>query len=187
MSFILLGILNAQAEAGAVGDYDLLETTILTSSASSVSFTGLGSYTDYKHLQIRYTGRCTASGSQEEFAIQVNGDTGSNYAAHRIFGNGSSVGSSAYTSQTSTFNLANLAATTSAANSFAAGVIDILDPFSTTKNTTFRALSGVTDATVIKLASGLHINTSAVSSFELTPFSGSFVTGSRFSLYGIRG
>jgi hypothetical protein len=32
--------------------FDLLETTTLTTSASSVTFSGLGAYSDYKHLQI---------------------------------------------------------------------------------------------------------------------------------------
>ena len=48
-----MGLLGAVSPELVTGAYDLLETTTLTSSASSVTFSGLGSYTDYKHLQIR--------------------------------------------------------------------------------------------------------------------------------------
>ena len=44
------------AAAGAVagGSYDLLETTILSSNAASVTFSNLNNYAaDYQHLQIR--------------------------------------------------------------------------------------------------------------------------------------
>jgi hypothetical protein len=73
-------------------------------------------------------------------------------------------------------------------NSFGAGVIDILDYSSTTKNKTVRAIYGVSDATPgVNLTSGLYAQTTAISSLTVTTATGNFAVGSRASLYGIRG
>jgi hypothetical protein len=75
------------------------------------------------------------------------------------------------------------------ANNFGFSVIDLLDPYSTTKNKTLRTLGGITDAAQnrIDMHSALWINTASLTSWQLFPELGNFVTGSRFSLYGIRG
>ena len=186
MSFILLGILNAQAEAAAAGDYDLLETTILTSSASSVSFSSLNSTygSDYKHLQLRWVARTDRSSTLNGFFSELNGDTGNNYSSHVIFGNGSSVSSSAQTSR-AYFLSGIVTGANQAANIYGSAVIDLLDPFDTSKNTTARTLSaGSSDR--IDLVSGQYINTNAVTQWTVRPEIGNFVSGSRFSLYGLR-
>jgi len=190
MSFVLLGILNSQAAgAGGAGAYDLLETTTLASSASSVSFTGLGSYTDYKHLQIRWVGRGDASVTFQDATMRVNSDSGSNYAQHYLRGTGSTVESDASTARTN-FTVGNVPFGSSASNAFGVAVIDILDFSSTDKNTTFRILSGDTIANQIALRSGLYVSTSSITSTELfasTVSGRNWDTGTRFSLYGIKG
>mgnify|MGYP000308785857 CR=1 FL=1 len=187
MSFVLLGILNSQA-AGAVGAgaYDLLETQTLSTAAASVTFTGLGSYTDYKHLQVRAVGR-SSFGSIDFLDLVVNSDTGSNYARHRLQGNGSSVTSGSGTSQ-SKLGLGQLNDDNSTANAFTAYVIDVLDFSSTSKNKTFRTLSGRADSgNVIMLRSGLYISTNAITDLEFSSAqSANLLAGSRFSLYGVK-
>jgi hypothetical protein len=76
-----------------------------------------------------------------------------------------------------------------AANAFGGSVIDILDPYSTTKNKTVRSLQGVAGATnnAIELRSGFRNNTESTTSISLTAISDNYVVGSRFSLYGIKG
>lgn len=186
MSFILLGILNSQALAGAGGAYDLLETQVLTSSASSVSFTGLDTFSDYKHLQIRAVTRTTRGSSNDVVLLNFNSDTGSNYAWHSLRGTGSAVTSGAGTSQTY-IQLGITQTTNNTANAFSPLVADILDFSSSSKNTTVRSLSGQTTGdTFIDLRSGLWDSTSAVTSMELTQFGSDFVAGSRFSLMGVR-
>jgi hypothetical protein len=187
---LLLGVVQAQA-AGDVsfGSYDLLATTILTSSAASVTFSSLGDYaTNYQHLQIRYAARTSVAGNGDGMFMRMNSDTGSNYARHYLQGTGSAVQSDAATSQTSITNFAQLSGNNSTANDFAAGVIDILDPFETTKNTTIRALSGQAGSeTRIRLGSGFYNNTASITTiFLATINSANFLTGSRFSLYGLR-
>jgi len=186
---LIMGIL-AQAAAAptppAGGTYDLLETEILTGSQASVTFSSLGSYSAYQHLQIRAMVRSNRAATNENVRIQFNNDTGSNYSRHQLRGTGSSVISEAATSQTSAF-VSTIAAASSTANSFTAQVTDLLDPFESTKNTTIRTLYGATSYQEIGLSSGAWFDTSAVTEIDLILQSGgSFVSGSRFSLYGLR-
>jgi len=172
---------NAPVSFGA---FDLLETTTLTSSASSVTFSGLDSFSDYKHLQIRYVIRSDWGTTSSQNNITFNSDTGSNYAYHLLIGSGSSVSSLGYTSRSFIYGGIGTGAN-SATGAFGTGVIDILD-FSATKNTTVRTLNGANDINRIGLDSGLWINTSAVTSATVTSNQGSYITGSRFSLYGVK-
>lgn len=185
---IPLGILAAAGvrPTVAAGAYELIETVILSSATSSVTFSNLNNYSStYQHLQIRATARYGTSGSfYDNMRVQVNGDTGSNYAWHRLKGNGSSVTSEASTSQT---NIILGAYSTSA--STAPNVIDILDPYETSKNTTFRALVGAAESTdrIISLNSGVWLNTAALTQIRLFTSSGDFQSNSRFSIYGLKG
>ena len=193
MSLVLLGILNSQAEgAGGAGAYDLLETQVLGSSAASVTFTGLDTLAaGYQHLQIRGTVRKDAGTGEFGDSIQLvfNSDTGLNYAYHDLNGNGSAVASFAVASDDSIVIRDITPRSGSTANIFGAFVTDILDFSSSTKNTTTRTLGGSTlpsGETDINLASGLYNNTSAITSIAISPTSPGFITGSRFSLYGVK-
>ena len=168
---------------------EFLEEVVLTSSASSVTFTGLASYATagYKHLQIRMVTKNTDT-SQSNLGITVNGDTAANYASHNLYGNGSSVFSNAASSQDKMlyFRTAN---STDAASIFGAAILDVLDFSSTNKKSTFKWFWGkpATSATEIGLASGLWNNTSAVTSISIFPFSSTFTAATRISLYGSKG
>ena len=188
MSLVLLGILNSQAAAvGGAGAYDLLETQVLATSASSVTFTGLGAYTDYQHLQLRYVVRSDRVSTVDVAIMRFNSDTGSNYAWHFLRGDGSLVESVAGTSQTYA-RIGLTSASTSTANEFSADVLDILDFSSASKNTTSRDFSGQTGNANVFLTSSLWNDTSAVTQIDILPQNGTnWVSGSRFSLYGIKG
>ena len=168
-------------------DEDFLEEVVLTSAASSVTFDNLDTYSDYKHLQIRIVARSDRpSFNDDPIKMVFNADTGANYAWHRILGNGSTVTSSAAPSNSS-LEMISVPAATSATDSFGASVIDILDFSDSSKNTTSRALTGMTDGTFITLTSGLYNNTLPVTSIRLeTTTANNYVSGSRFSLYGAK-
>lgn len=167
---------------------DFLEEVVLTSSAASVTFSGLDAYSDYKHLQVRFTARSDRSGAtQDAFYGYFNSDFNtSNYRTHNLFGNGSSV---------SSLTLANigqwaiLPGATETTNTFTGGIVDILDFSDTSKNTTIRSFEGKAGASAprINLWSNLWISTNAVTSIWLQPFGGNLIAGSRFSLYGSKG
>jgi len=173
---------------GAAADYELISTTVLGSSAASVTFSGLGtSAAAYKHLQVRYVARDNRGISgPNNVTARLNGDTGSNYSHHRLYGDGSTVSSFASSSVTS-FMAGAISSNNDTANAFGATVMDILDFSSTSKNKTIRLLSGVSSTgSVIQMSSGAWYSTAAMTSLEIIATSGSFITGSRFSLYGLK-
>jgi hypothetical protein len=189
MSFMLLGILNSQASGGAGTDFDLLATTTLTSSAANVSFTGLDSYSGYKHLQIRAVFRTDRGGSADQLWLNVNNDYGANYAWHRLGGSGSSAvaaSGSSYNYMTNYY----IAAADADAGNFGAFVFDFLDHNSTNKNTTIRSFGGFVDSgnQYVTLNSGLHLNTSALTSvsFDSGQSTANMVAGTRISLIGVK-
>jgi hypothetical protein len=188
---IPFGILSAaaQVEPAFASDYELISTTILGGTAASVTFSNLGDYSStYKHLQIRVAARSSDANPGVGVYSRLNADAGSNYRAHFLLGNGSSVLTGVLAVGTTGLS-GIITAAGAAANNFGIGVIDLLDPYSTTKNKTLRTLAGITDAAQnrIDLHSALWLNTASLTSWQLFPELGNFVTGSRFSLYGIRG
>jgi hypothetical protein len=193
---IPFGILSAAAGVEDAGPaYELIESAILTSNESSVTFSNLGTYAStYKHLQIRAVVRSSRTGDTgSALNIRINGDTGSNYATHTLRGNGSNVISTASTSTNVPQILDSIPATNAAGNAFAGGVIDFLDAYSTTKNKTIRNLGGIHGAgspanTFVFLNSVLYNSTSSITSIEFyDAVAANLVAGSRFSIYGIKG
>lgn len=187
---LLLGVVQAQAfEAAGAGSYDLLQTEILTGSQASVTFSSLGDYAGtYQHLQIRYVARTDTGTDIEQLRFQFNADTGSNYSAHGLFGVNGAVGSGAETSQTS--GQAGWMSRNASADVYAGGVVDILDPFKTTKNTTVRGLSGFYFGSgfqhMIALTSGAWYKTNSVTEIKLFGTTFNLPAECRFSLYGLR-
>jgi hypothetical protein len=194
MTLSALGIFSAAGAGGPVfsSDYELIETQILGSTQASVTFSSLGTYSStYKHLQVRYVARSTfAGGASGGVGIQLNSDTGNNYDSHHLLANGSSLSSSAFTSQAFIF-VGWTTGAGAAANIFSPTVFDILDAYSTTKNKTVRSVTGGMPAATggsIYLRSGQWRNTASITSIKIDPRdSTSWVAGSRFSIYGIKG
>jgi hypothetical protein len=175
---IPLGIL---ASAGGVSAaYELISTTVLGSNTSSVTFSSLPA--TYKHFQLRMVTLNTSSSNT--YKLQFNGDTGSNYAWHTLLGNATDVRSQASPSSTSMNFVGSWSGQSTTVP--ATAIVDILDPLSTTKNKTVRTLGGCQGSNEVGLYSGLWMSTSAVTSLTITGTAGSYTTGSRFSLYGLR-
>jgi hypothetical protein len=186
---IPFGVLSAAGAAvGFESDYELISTTVLGTATSEVVFSSLATYAStYKHLQIRAAARTGRTGfNTGAVSLRFNADTSSSYRYHELFGNGSSVSSFADSEQASIRGAFFVAADNTAANGFGAGVLDILDPYSTTKNTTTRALSGVATGG-LALTSGGFFKTDSITSITLFCIAATnFSAGSRFSLYGIK-
>jgi hypothetical protein len=187
---IPFGVLSAAAGGAPAGasDYELIESYILGSAQSSVTFSSLGDYSStYKHLQIRWVARSDRGSGAASFWFRFNGDTGSNYANHALYGD-TSVVSFGQTSQNRALITSVLPASGATANVYSSGVMDVLD-WTATKNKTVRTLAGYSlSPGIVQLASGLWMNTGAVTSISLIEGdSSNFVAGSRFSIYGIKG
>jgi hypothetical protein len=191
MALFPLGILSAAGVSGAVAsDYELISTQVLGSAISTVSFDVSTFASTYKHLQLRILARSTRTGASDDYLeLQFNNVTSTSYAAHSLLGYAGSVSSSARAGFSS-MRLGNASVPTAAAtaNSYGAFVVDILDPFSTTKNTTARTLAGrADDLPLVHLQSGAFFNTAAITEIDIFNTFANHAVGSRFSLYGIKG
>lgn len=183
MPLFPLGLLS-QGGGGAAGSFELIETQVLGSNVASVTFSSIPA--TYKHLQLRYTAQTNTNHSI--LRGRFNGDsTSSNYSRHYLYGDGSTVGAS-WSTNNGWLDFGPLEIGT---NFFTAGVVDVLDYANTNKNKTTRALAGRVGSANrnIALSSGGWFSTSAVTSLTLSEafFGQNLLTGSRFSLYGIKG
>jgi hypothetical protein len=187
----ILGVF-ASANQGQFISYPAFESiatvTVGAGGASTIDFTSIPS--TYQHLQIRGIGRNTRAGATEDRAnIRFNSDTGSNYAFHGLYGNGSSALTDALSSRTSCEYVFVFTAAAAAANTFGAAVVDILDYANTNKNKTLRSLNGydLNGSGSIYLTSGLWQNTAAITSISIIPANGTFPQYTSYALYGIKG
>jgi len=187
MSFVLLGILNSQAAgAGAEHAYDLLETVNITSDTNSVNFTGLDSYTDYKHLQLRIVNRPKRGANVSKLSTRFNNDSGNNYYFMEFVGNSSGLNQ---TWRQGT-EIETSALDTSDEDFWTPVVIDLLDFSDANKYTTMQV--STFQQSLLQKRVGLWDDTAAVTTINLFGENADFnnplaVAGSRFSLYGIRG
>lgn len=140
----------------------------------------------FTHLQIRVFGRDGGTGFPQDIYMRFNGDTGNNYARHRLTGDGANASSLGQTALSYAFGgFAPVAA--SLANVGAVSIIDILDYANTNKNKTTRVINGVdlNGSGNVGLFSSVWLNTNAITSIEVGFATGTGVAGNRFDLYGI--
>ena len=176
------------AGAAYIPTYGLISTQLISTAAASVTFSGIDQ--SFRHLQIVIASRSTANGvNAATINMTLNGDTGANYASHLLGGNGSTTFSQNNTSQSAILAVCDMGAGTTGGPEFSPAVIDILD-YNKAKNKTVRGFSGTNGAAAtyaLKIKSGLWMSTNAITSFTLTPNTGSFEVGSRISVYGVVG
>ena len=161
----------------ATPTYELIETTTLTSSASSVTFTSITQ--DYRDLVLVND---AAASSLLEVGIRLNSDTGSNYSVVWMQSDDGFVNSGSATyDRIRFFNAGRV--TTNLGESLQK--LEFLDYSATDKHKTL--LSAVQNDFYPALIRTAHrwANTSAISNIEVYLSSGTFNTGSTFSLYGI--
>jgi hypothetical protein len=163
-------------------DYDSIATVTLGSNGSTITFSSIPS--TYRHLQVRGTLNNTGT---DAALVTFNGDSGANYARHRLAGNGSATNASGGGSQNN-FYINSYVGFLSTASVFSPMILDILDYKETTKYKTARALSGGENNSSggVELNSGLWQNTAAVTSITFTSSTGNWLAGSTLALYGIK-
>ena len=180
----------AQQGAAAAGDFDSIATTTVgAGGAADVTFSSIPS--TYTHLQIRMlagTNRATNTG--DNFRIQLNSDTASNYRAHYLSGDGAA----AFSGDQGALAFMEFGRLANANNSniFGAGVIDLLDYKDTNKFKTLRAfvgydINGDPTTSNLYLNSGLWRSTSAVTTIKVYPAYGTlWKQYTHIALYGIK-
>jgi hypothetical protein len=169
-------------------DFESIATvTVGSGGSSSISFTSIpGTFT---HLQLRFIARTNRATTNDWAEIRFNSDTGSNYAFHFMYGEGSGSGT-AFNGINQTYaEVPSMTADGASANMFAGFVVDILDYKDTNKFKTLRLLGGndMNGSGVINFGSGLWRSSSAITSIGIEPGTGTnFNQYSHFALYGIR-
>ena len=174
----------------ATSAFDTLGAVVLGSEVTSITFSNIPQ--TYTHLQIRMSASATGPSGAAIYGgwIRFNGDSGSNYSFHGIYGDGSTVTGFAGANQTHAASLNY--ATADATSVQAAVVLDILDYANTNKFKTVRSLVGGDFNTGgnITLYSGNWRSSTAISSINLSINTGfgsfNFSTGTTFALYGIK-
>lgn len=166
-----------------------LATVSLTSTASSVTFSGIPA--DYKHLQIRAIARSNRASTVDVVKLNLgNGsaDTAANYSWHQFYATGSAVGAAAAASA-STIELPVISASSASSNIFGLIVLDILDYQNTNKYKTVRgfAASDQNGSGELDFCSGSWRSTNSIDVVSLAPRTGTlFEQYSSFALYGIK-
>lgn len=182
----ILGILASSTRVAA-GDFESIATvTVGSGGSSTITFSSIPS--TYTHLQVRGIMRTDRASTTDYLYLRFNSDSGSNYAYHRLNGNGSTAGADASSSTTAIiFDRAGAASAT--ASIFGGFVMDILDYANTNKYKVSRSLGGVdtNGGGEIHIESGLWQNTNAITTVTITSgTSSTFQQYSHFALYGIK-
>jgi hypothetical protein len=184
----ILGIWASGTTPSKQNSYESI-ATVNAGGSSTATFSSIPS--TYTHLQIRAFSRQTGAVSNASNSLNFNGDSSSsNYAIHRLSGNGSSASADGFA--TGSFGyifLSGIAGASDTANVFSGQITDILDYANTNKYKTVRNMSAYdgNGSGAIYFSSGLWLSTAAITTITLTTQSGNFATGSSFALYGIKG
>ncbi len=168
----------------------LIQRTTLTTNTATVTFSSIPA--TYQHLQIRIMSRCTRGAANGNLILNINSDTGTNYAYHDLSGDGTSATASGSATQ-ARMDLSRSPGTSVTADIFAGTIIDIHDYANTSKNKTVRSFFGYDNNSAVTLGnvglrSGVWLSTNAVTTLAFTSASSSsFTAGSTFALYGFKG
>ena len=154
--------------------YEPIATTTLSSNQASVSFSSISnSYTD---LVLVANGALSAA--YDSIELRLNGDTGTNYSRTFLSGNGTSASSG---NSTNTSSLAlGLMGTENSTDIFH---INNYSNTSTYKTVISRAN---TASNTVRAGVGTWRSTSAINQVTVIATSGNFISGSTFTLYGIK-
>jgi len=151
------------------------------SNQSSITFSSIPS--TYRHLQLRYY--LAGTGVATDTLIRFNGDSGSNYSWHDLYGTGSGTANSRGGTGTAMYYQPD--GVGSAA--WNVGITDIYDYAQTTKTKTIRTFVGFDSngSGVISSVSGNWNNTNAITSIVVSITSNNIAPNSTIALYGIKG
>jgi hypothetical protein len=187
----ILGVTASSYEL--YSSYESIATLTAAGGETSLTFSSIPA--TYQHLQIRGIGRL--SGTSEGYGYSYIHFNGGPQATHNLRVHGTSVGAGGATS--AYYEIPNAMAPSNApTGTYGALIIDIHDYASTTKLKTARGFSGYnTNGAALTYYHGVGLSsalatglgTSALTSVAITsgPFGETFVAGSTYALYGIKG
>ena len=166
--------------------YEPIATTTLSSDSANITFSSItSSYTDLRLIVIVRSDRASVVDSVN---IQVNSDTGANYAATLLYGDGASAFSGSETNVNQILS-GSIPGDTSASGTFGMLIVDFFNYAGSTNKTLLVNSASVNSATNgrAQRVVGLWRSTSAINAIKLYPIFGTvFRSGSTATLYGIK-
>jgi len=178
----ILGIVSSRRGAPP-GAFESIATASL-SGVNTATFSSIPA--TYKHLQIRYHG-LSASGATPN--LELNGDTGSNYRYHGLYGSAGAVAAGGSLNTYYNIDLGNYGGSSIYPEVI---IIDLIDYASTTKLKTLRSFFGndrnSASLNDVGLSSCLWLDTTAINEIRIyTSGAGNWSAGATVALYGIKG
>ena len=162
----------------------VLAQVVSTAGSGLVNFTNIPQ--SFTHLQIRYQGRGSYSAATDNFFLRFNSDTTGPY--YYTYTNNNWTSSTSTTSSNGGYMpLGNMPASTSAANYFGGGIIDIYNYTSTSKTKGVKVLWGydLNGAGQTGHTTGYWVGTAAITNIQFGAASAGDATGAVATLYGI--
>jgi hypothetical protein len=157
--------------------YEPISTTTLGTTAASVTFSSIpATYTD---LVVVVVGSITSG--NENFLVQFNSDTASNYSDTSIGGNGTTAISNRETSNTA-IRCNSYGSITTNLSQYNISIMNYAN--TTTYKTTLSRGNNTGTGTSANV--GLWRSTAAINAVKLLPSASTFTSGSTFTLYGIK-
>lgn len=162
--------------------YEPIQTQTLGSDTATVTFSSIPqTYTDL--ILVSQTRSTRAGNAGDGGRIRFNSDTGTNYSTTTLEGNGSVAESTRFSTQS--FILVRIPAATATASVLSPSIAQIMNySNATTYKTALIRLTSVSES--VGLNAGLWRNTAAITSIDFSANTGNLVSGSTFTLYGIK-
>jgi hypothetical protein len=164
------------------GSYTKIQDLLLGADTATFDFTSVAGYT---HLELKVSGRMSGAVADDAVTIRFNGDTGANYD-WQYDGGFTSTQTTGGTSADTSVRVGEMPGASATAGFVGAITILILDYTSTTL---FKAVTchgfRISTTRLSFSNGGQWRSTSAVTRVTLTPGTGSFLAGSRATLYGL--
>lgn len=175
----------------APGSYESIATVSVPAGNTSANITFSSIPSTYDHLQIRAIYKSASSNVYNAwYTARLNGDSGTNYSHHSLYGNGSSLqaGSAANITVLDGFSRPGADA---GGPFYGIFIMDILDYANTNKFKTTRHFGGAdinfsTTRLDLSFVSNNWRSSSAINEISFIGNQGAFTEYSHFALYGIK-
>ena len=167
-----------------------LGSTTLGGSAAVVTFTStddgqVGDFSQYLDLVVVWYGRSDRVATNNDFIVQFNNDTGTNYAIQLLSGTGADANAYAATGGTFAY-MGDLPAANSPANQFSAGVATFFDVNSGKyKSTLAQSAKDADGSGYSSIFAGTWQSQAPITEIDLIASGENLVAGTRIDLFGI--
>ena len=183
-------VLAGNDPLGGAAYYSISTATVTSGGQATIDFTSIPQ--TYTHLQLRIMCRSAAVATNDGILMRCGTggtlDTTSTLWGHFLKGDGASV--TAGSRSATNIEMIETTAANSTSGMFGVAIIDLLDYTSTTKNKTFRSLTGNDQngsLGELRLMSGSYgANTNAIDTLRFYSAFANIAQYSTFSLYGIK-